>query len=309
LQEARTAASAAIDNLALEQHLAPVRKGARVIREISWRWREIGADSRICDLIDSQVNAIEASCGQLATADPHRELRAAFALIGRQIAAFDDSEDAPLQAAIEAAALSPAPAAERPVAPVEQVEASSGEAETASAQPMPAEQTVATVEAADVTAEAEAVADTEPVMSAEVGEITEASGMSDEAADAHDDAVLDLIAAEMSAPDVSDTNGYPDELETPQAEPPAAPERIAPVEEVAVAPETAPAIEPSAPEALQGAPGRPVERTPEPSPQPEPEPSIGSTLLAGGLLRGHGVSDPLAALRRLSQAEKIALFS
>ena len=48
----RAPAAAAIDGLALEQHLAPVRKGARVISEISWRWREIGADGRICDLID-----------------------------------------------------------------------------------------------------------------------------------------------------------------------------------------------------------------------------------------------------------------
>ena len=34
-------------------------RAARIIKEIAWRWREIGADSRICDLIDSQVGAIE----------------------------------------------------------------------------------------------------------------------------------------------------------------------------------------------------------------------------------------------------------
>ena len=82
LSEARAAASSAVDELALEQHLAPVRKGARVIREISWRWREIGADGRICDLLDSQVSAIEASCGQLSSADPHAALNAAFDLLG-----------------------------------------------------------------------------------------------------------------------------------------------------------------------------------------------------------------------------------
>src|SRR6266852_363415 len=48
-----------LDAMALDQHLAPIRKGVRVIREISWRLREIGADGRICDIIDSQVNAIE----------------------------------------------------------------------------------------------------------------------------------------------------------------------------------------------------------------------------------------------------------
>ena len=44
-------------------------------------WREIGADGRICDLIDSQVSAIEAGCGELATIDPARGLSAAFDLI------------------------------------------------------------------------------------------------------------------------------------------------------------------------------------------------------------------------------------
>src|ERR1700724_185895 len=54
----------------IEETLAPIRKGARIIKEISWRWREIGADSRICDLIDSQVSAIEASCGQISEINP-----------------------------------------------------------------------------------------------------------------------------------------------------------------------------------------------------------------------------------------------
>src|SRR5213595_428785 len=59
LDEARTAAFAALRDPSLDENLAPVRKGARVIRQISWRLREIGADGRICDLIDSQVSAIE----------------------------------------------------------------------------------------------------------------------------------------------------------------------------------------------------------------------------------------------------------
>src|SRR6266446_4896070 len=74
LEEARAAASAALDSLALEENLAPVRKGARVIREIAWRLREIGADGRICDLIDSQLSVIQAGCGQISSAGP----RAAF---------------------------------------------------------------------------------------------------------------------------------------------------------------------------------------------------------------------------------------
>src|SRR5712691_6577595 len=44
------AATATFDRTALEASLAPILKGTRIIKEISWRWREIGADGRICDL-------------------------------------------------------------------------------------------------------------------------------------------------------------------------------------------------------------------------------------------------------------------
>ena len=49
---AQASAFEAFDGLTLEQKLVPVRKGARVIREIAWRLREIGNDGRICDLIE-----------------------------------------------------------------------------------------------------------------------------------------------------------------------------------------------------------------------------------------------------------------
>src|SRR5262252_4255459 len=79
--EAEQAASVALDGLGLEESLAPIRKGVRIIREISWRWREIGADSRICDLLDSQVGAIESGCERVAAADPGSALCEAFATI------------------------------------------------------------------------------------------------------------------------------------------------------------------------------------------------------------------------------------
>jgi len=323
LAEARAFAAASIDGLAIEQRLAPVRKGARVIREISWRWREIGADSRICDLIDSQVTAIEASCGELATANPHRGLSVAFDLIGRQIAAFDDSGDSAEQAVAEAAAPpSPAPTAEMPAAATEHAEAPAGEPEAnASVPAVEAEHAIATpdvtagVETAQPSAglsepasQAPEPPDTEAEFTAETADVTEAAaGISDEAADAHDDAVLDLIAAEMSAPDLSDADdGDPHML---QAEPQVAePVTIAPAEEVAVAPVLATTIEPPAPEAIRPTPEPTAQRMSEAPPQPEPETSIGSALVAGGLLKSTA-NDPLAALRRLSQAEKIALFS
>ncbi|MBU6456179.1 MAG: hypothetical protein KGQ48_01430 [Bradyrhizobium sp.] len=318
LQEARATATSAIDDLALEQHLAPVRKGARVIREISWRWREIGADSRICDLIDSQVGAIEAGCGQLATVDPHSALSAAFDLIARQIAAFDDSDDAPEQAAAEAAA-APAsgPSDEAPVASAEPIEASGHQADidtSAEAEPavtaadVAAEMDVETVEIgaaiSDLTPQAtEAAADAAIEMPAGIAEAS--AGMDDAAADAHDDAMLDLIAAEMSAPDVSDAHADFDDMEMPEADTQAVePRSIAPAEKVAVAAPVAPTINPSV-----AATPQPAERPAEPLATPAPAPSIGSTLVASGLLRKQASNGSLAALRNLSQAEKIALFS
>ncbi|MBU6461513.1 MAG: hypothetical protein KGK01_01400 [Bradyrhizobium sp.] len=318
LQEARATATSAIDELALEEHLAPVRKGARVIHEISWRWREIGADSRICDLIDSQVGAIEASCGQLATVDPHSALSAAFDLIGRQIAAFDDSDDAPEQAAAETAAVpSFAPSVETPVAYAEQIEASSHEAEietSAEAEPavtaadVATEMDVATVElsaaVSDLTPQAAEAAHAATEMPA--GIAGAGADMSNEAADAHDDAVLDLIAAEMSAPDVSDAHADFDDMERLQVDTGAVePRSVAPAEQVAIAAAMAPTIEPSAAAVLQPA----AERPAEPSSPPAPERSIGSAVVAGGLLRRQASNGSLAALRSLSQAEKIALFS
>ena len=51
--------------------------------------------------------------------------------------------------------------------------------------------------------------------------------------------------------------------------------------------------------------------SPPVAPEPETEPSLGSTLIASVFLRKPTIpaNDPLAPIRRMSQAEKIALFS
>ena len=289
LGEARVAATAAIDGLALEQHLAPVRKGARVIREISWRWREIGADGRICDLLDSQVSAIEASCAEISSADPHAALGAAFDLIGQSIVAFDESDAAQAEEAQAediaepAAAVSPAPSSEMPDAGIEPAPplpgaaAAAADTQALSAETVPVEAPVAT---------AQALAET-PAEATE--QVAEAADISAEDADAHDEAVLDMIAAEMAAYDPSDEDGEADNdgYETQLADSPAAePEMIASTaeetseqasdetlvaEETLVAPQIAPAIEPPA--------------APQPALEPEAEPSLGESLIANGLLR------------------------
>ncbi len=105
VDSAQTSAVEALDALALEQKLAPVRKGARVIREIAWRLREIGNDGRICDLIDSQVAVIEAGAGEISSDEARAALHAAFASIAGRLAEFsDDAAPAPVAAAAVAEA-------------------------------------------------------------------------------------------------------------------------------------------------------------------------------------------------------------
>jgi hypothetical protein len=261
LDEARRAASVALDRLAIEENLVPVRKGARVIREISWRWREIGADGRICDLLDSQVSAIEGACGDISSTDPRTALSAAFDLIEDRIAGLGDGDGSAAPAAEEAVrSPAPAPSNERPA---------------------PAAQTVPAAAATD-----------NVDATAEVAEIAA------EAADADDEALLEMIALEMAAPDPADnddrSDADPDEIHL--AEPP-------PADPVIVAREPEPIAEPVRPPQIQ--------TSLQPAAEPLPEPSLGASLIAHGIVRRPHAShpDPLAPLRRMSQAEKIALFS
>src|SRR6266481_755218 len=219
LDEARAAASAALDSLALEENLAPVRKGARVIREIAWRLREIGADGRICDLIDSQLSVIQAGCGQISSAGPRAALSAAFDLIEERIEAFGGSDTIAPQAAEEAVP-SPSPAEDTEVATS-----------------MPAEAVVVTPEVVAVRAEAAGVLVETAHMPAAALDVTpEAGDENPEAADPYDEALLDMVALEMAAPDPSGTDApfdtVTDEIqvrEPPRADPGIVAERPEPM--------------------------------------------------------------------------------
>ena len=348
LDAARIAASTALGDLPLGENLAPVRKGARVIREISWRLREIGADGRICDLIDSQVGAIEEASGKLAGIDPAIALSAAFELIEGRITAFDANQGSvtAAEAVEEAQTSSPQSAAQTCSF------ASAAEEETA-ASPAPvargdladdkAVKDMAKDMAKDMSeAQADSVVDEDedafgdPVVPSEEAEasVETAEALADPADtyEAQDEAVLDMIAAEMAAPDSDEAYVPPgmkldedevaelteaDDKADDEAEPIAAAERTSPTaipdqlppEAVAPSPDAAP--ESSSERSPEPSLALSVAASPDSSLDSNPGSSLGSSLIANGIVQRPRLTkpDPLAPIRRMSHSERIAFFS
>ena len=318
VEAAEESAVEALDSLALEQRLAPVRKGARVLREIAWRLREIGNDGRICDLIDSQVTVIERGTDQFSSEEARVALRAAFAALqGRLMEFGDDDGSAALATETEATAPSPAAPEMAPAAETAGTVLTEEVAEAPSAWP------VTTAEAARAAAETGLTQTKTPpateVAAAQEAAIEEtaiqetAAHDATQEADDQDEAVLDMIAMEMGAPDpISD-----DEIAEAAAEQarlvepaPIAPVIVAKAPEPVAAPSPPPVqqvVQPPPPPAAVPVPPAPVPAAPVPA----VEVSLGSTLIASGMLRKPvtAANDPLAPIRRMSQVEKIAFFS
>ena len=339
IEASQASAIAALDGISFEPNLAPVRKGVRVIREISWRLREIGNDGRICDIIDSQASAIESGAAQVSMDDAKAVLDAAFAALARRLSEFDPDkavtpaakpEVAEGPVAEPAAPSAPPPAAESaaaadnvapeaamaaasPALPQETIAAPNAEAAMPAATPSPEAATAVMPQPSEAWLKAEA---------AELARVTD-----DAAADAQDEAVLDLIAMEMGAPDPIDEEAIAEEMRAAEemrvAEAMAAePDMVAPATEPEPAPEPMLAAEPklevessavavtpiaSAPAAVPP----PLPASVEIAPAPAAEVSLGATIIASGLLKKPSVAanDPLAPIRRMSQAEKLAFFS
>jgi hypothetical protein len=275
LEEARAIAAKAFADPSRDDAIAPIQKGVRIIREISWRWREIGGDGRICDLLDSQATAIEGASTQLAIKDDVSALEAAFGLIETTL---DDLSDIPAAMADTSSAETAPPSATT----------ISEEKPPPSAAVAP-EQPVAAAEMVESQADTAAIPDTRIGVHQEMAtpdrdKDTSATAIDDDDM-AHDDAVLDMIALEMGAPDFDESEmddaGAPAPV---SAEPEAAsePRIVAESADASIAPEAA----------------------------VETQPSLGASLLASGIItRTPPRSDPLAPIRRMTQAEKIAFFS
>ena len=319
--EAQVAASTGLDGVAFEELLAPVARAVRIIREISWRWRETGADSRICDILDSQTSAIEASAGRISVAEARATIDRAFAAIEARIDEYWPGEAAPAEArrAAEDANVVPFPA------PTEETAVPGAAAPAATVpEPEPPVGELAEPAAAEVAESSTAYA-AEPAAGEPIADVVGAVEFVDETvADAHDEAVLDLIAAEMSAPQPADDDitlavAEPVIAEAVVAEPAMADSELAdsmlddtvlddsvldmaeavtgPVAEAVAAP----VVQPEAPAVAMAA----------SQPAHVGEASIGSAVIASGILTKPKLpaNDALAPIRRMSQAERIAFFS
>jgi hypothetical protein len=303
--DAQTSANAGLDGLAFDERLAPIAKGVRIIREISWRWRETGADGRICDILDSQVAAIEASAGQISAIEARTAIDQAFAAIEARIDEYSGGDVAPAEARREVGDANvvrfPAPAegAETPEAAIAAAVESVAEALAAEVAEVPAPEVTEAVTAAAVRPAAEAAAP--------ISDVVGAIDVVDEAvADAHDEAMLDLIAAEMSAPQPMDDEFAVEEMaiaEPEIAEPPLAVAGAVTPDAKPIAAPVAPPVQPELTAAIAPA--------SQPTQVGDAEASIGSAVIASGILKKPNVTanDPLAPIRRMSQVEKIAFFS
>ena len=230
--EARARVAKAIAALDDTTTLAAAHRGARAVSEVAATLRECGADARICDLLDQQVAAIDGGHRLVAAID-RDAIEAAFDRMLQHVAGISGAApDAPV--APQATAEAPAPVAAETVAAAPEQHSSAPQAEVPEpavaaepaslAAPQAAAEAAVTmvtgveseelefVEAPEHTAanavEPAAMAAETSAHTGQIAQTTEAAHLLDEvvaldAEAADDDAVLDLVAQEMSAPDVS----------------------------------------------------------------------------------------------------------
>ena len=161
----------------------------------------------------------------------------------------------------------------------------------------------------------------------EVAEVID-SEVIDQAANADDEALLDMIAMEMGAPDPIDDDEILAAIPEPVHVTPVPPNDVVPQARKPVAAAITPPVEMPPQPVLEAAPTPVAAPTPLAAPAPSAlrasaasapsaahapamEVSLGSSIIASGMLSkpAKPANDPLAPIRRMSQVEKIAFFS
>jgi hypothetical protein len=101
VSDSKASAAAAMATPIAEDVLTAAREGARIIREIAWTLRECGADTRICDLLDTQIKAIDASQQHDTGGNSRAAVLSAFDLLLQNVEALagDVSARSPSNAA------------------------------------------------------------------------------------------------------------------------------------------------------------------------------------------------------------------
>lgn len=295
IEEAKQQAIAALQGQPSAARFATAYRSVRAIREIAWMLRESGSDSNISDGLDAQANTIDRSLDQLAAIAPANTVEAVFAdmirrledLAGGELPSMPAPPPPPRQQSRQPSP-PPQPASDHP------------ETRTVTEAPEPqqhlvldAASPVALAEEPDLTvttyasSEPEAIIETMSAGENDVSDIEPAMAAStmNEAAiaaadEAHDIAVLDMIAMEMAAddPEVADEalddGDEPTDIDI----------------DVIASSETLD-------EAFDLRKDSPA--------------SLGAALIANGTIRPRSLTgvSRFASIQRLSQAETIALFS
>jgi hypothetical protein len=306
VEDARRKVFAALPTTDAESGIEPILKAASVLRDMAWGLRESGADTRLCDLIEAEARIIIDGCSgiyaeQAGSTDATAEAVGALDSLAAQVASLGQPNKASSFVA-EPDALTPEA---EPELPPEQANAAQDSAADATFEivdtgetfqaPHPGPQVI---EALAQVIQTETV--TAPADTAASGNLWDDLEIIDTGPD-HTPAET---VALKPAPTVAEPKVAGPAVEDAQAVAPAppapepAPHPVRPIlDDIAVA-ATRAAPPPVAPEV--------AERAEAAAPT-----SLGQAALESGALPAMADrrTDPLAPIRRLSQAEKIALFS
>lgn len=306
--QAKTRALAALHGApAPDAALAAIGEAVDRIGDVSWTLRECGADTRICDLLDASIAVIADARAHVPATTVDAD---AFAAIFDELTARLDAlarDEAPVAARAERR--EPGPAAD--AAPISAGDPSSDARAAVAAEPEAVDPGPA-IEAASIQAEPAPAA---MLSEAEVAETEDAEAMAFGAA--RSDAMpSDAMPSEAKSSEAkSSGEASPDATLLDSALLDSALLDAAPLDEM---PETPRAVAPDAvaepvmdvarvaTEAVDrfAAAEQPDAVPPAPSPR-----SLGAALIRGGVIGDHARPDPLAPLRKMTYAEKIALFS